>query len=403
MLRKMRWRFIGAAMAAIFAVVAVLILSVNVAYYRSVTSRQDATLKFLIETNAGVAPIPPWPEPYSPDEMRYMVRFFTVDCSDSGQILQINREFISSISVDRAEQFARAVMRSRKSSGYYNGYRYMLSPDMQGVYRLFFLNSQRELQSIKALLHMSLSIAAIGLPAVFILVYLFSKQAIAPYIQNIEVQKRFITDAGHELKTPLASIITSADVLAMDYQDNEWIENIRAQSSRLSKLISNLITLSRLDEAQAVDSMAVFSLSDAAWEAVEPFTLTAKSTGRELVSEIEDNVQIYGNKNAVQEMLSVLLDNAIKHSSEGSRIILRLSNKNKKPLLEVINNCDNLDKLQTEHLFDRFYRGDKSRSKKNSFGIGLSIAEAVARNHNAEIKAEKTAEDQIAFKVKFIK
>ena len=136
---------------------------------------------------------------------------------------------------------------------------------------VIFLNSERELQAVRSLLLLTIAIACGCLLGVFALVLLFSRRAIVPYLRNLSVQKQFITNAGHELKTPLTAISTSADVLAMEYPGDEWAENIQAQSARLARLIEDLVTLSRLDEENSFPEKTEFSLSDAVWEITEPF------------------------------------------------------------------------------------------------------------------------------------
>lgn len=317
MLKKMRWRFIGAAMAAFTAVVLTLLCFVNIWNYYSMTQQQDTTLQRLLEVDQQDASIPagqvvpPFDsmERFSP-EVPYMIRFFSVHFGADGNVERINQNYIASISEADAEAYATTVLTQEKAHGYESGYRYLVSHE-DGETVVLFLNSERELQTMKSLLWITLAIAGFCLVVVFGLVILFSKRAITPYLKNLEVQKQFITNASHELKTPLTAISTSADVLAIELTDDEWVHNIQVQAGRLSKLITNLVTLSRLDEEDPFPVRAEFSLSDALWEITEPFVSLAQAKGKYYTQKIADDLTITGDRAAVQQMVSILLDNAL--------------------------------------------------------------------------------------------
>lgn len=135
----------------------------------------------------------------------------------------------------------------------------------------------------------------------------------------MEQQKRFITDASHELKTPITSIATSADIAAMEHEGDEWIANIQKQTMRLARLVNDLVALSRLDEETPFPEKCGFSLSDAVWEAAEPFAVLAKAEGKRYKQRIEEGLVMYGNRDSIQQMVSILLDNAIKYSGKEER------------------------------------------------------------------------------------
>lgn len=404
MLKKMRWRFIGAAMAAFTAVVLTLLCIVNVWDYYSVTKQQDTTLNRLLEVdqkNASIPQgqiVPPFDsmEQYSP-EVPYMIRFFSVHLSEDGTSERINQNYIASISVTDAESYADAVLAHGKTHGYEGGYRYLVSQDDEETV-ILFLNSERELQTMKSLLWISLVIAGTCLVVVFGLVILFSRRAITPYLKNMEAQKQFITNASHELKTPLTAISTSADVLAME-RDDEWVHNIQTQAGRLSKLITNLVTLSRLDEENPFPARAEFSLSDALWEISEPFVSLSQAKGKTYTQDIADGLAMLGDRAAIQQMVSILLDNALKYSPEGGSISLIARRSGKKMEITVSNTVDSVQCPDTARLFDRFYRADESHSNTVSgTGIGLSIAKATVQAHGGKISAKQT-DNVITFQV----
>lgn len=405
MLKKLRWRFIGAAMGAFSTVILILLLAVNLWNYHITTRQQDSTLSLLQEFETKNIPpfeegVPmPGPVRHFSPEMRYMTRFFTIRCDKDGHISDIGHDYIASVSREEAETYKEKVLHTKKTSGYYRNYRY-LKTETAAETTLIFLNSEREIQSMKTLLTVSGAMALFSILAVFILVFLFSKRATAPYIRNIENQKHFITDAGHELKTPLTSISVSADVLAVEYENNEWIQNIRAQSAKLSKLISNLITLSRLNEEQPFPEQTDFSLSDAVWEIAEPLRPLTEAKGRIYEQEIEDNILFHGDKSAIQQMISILLDNAVKYSDEGGTVRLTVKKKQKKILISVRNTCTLSDTDDLNRLFDRFYRPDSSRTKTTGgTGIGLSIAKATVEAHGGKITVDSPEGKDITFTI----
>ena len=405
MLKKMRWRFIGAAMIAFTAVVLTLLGCVNIWNYCNITAQLDQTLAALYEVEgSGFSLVfqngePPWSSvgPFS-GETPYMIRFFSVQYSAGGELLDINQDFIASVSDNEALRFADHVLDDGKEHGFYSSYRYLIKVT-DGETTVIFLNAERELHAVKDLLIITLLVAAICLVIVFLLVLLLAKRAVAPYMRNLEMQKQFITNASHELKTPLTAISTSADVLAIEHGDDEWIQNIQRQSGKLSKLITNLITLSRLDEERPALKKSEFSLSDALWETADSFMPLIQARGKLYSQSIEDNLRVTSDRTAVQQMVSILLDNAVKYSLPYGRIVLKAFRKGRRTVIEVTNTCEAIDRSELKHIFDRFYRVDKSHSETVSgSGIGLSIARATAEALGGKISAEMSG-DTICFRI----
>lgn len=407
MLKKMRWRFIGAAMVAFTTVVLTLLCCVNVWNSRNITDQLDNTLQMLYTAGRNdlsqmfqqKKPPRDGGIPFS-GEMPYMIRFFSVHYDKNGDLLDINQDYIASVSEDEALRFAGHALETGNERGFYSGYRYLVGRE-DGQTTVLFLNAERELRAMRDLLVNTLVISGLCLVVVFILVLLLAGRAVAPYMRNLEMQKQFITNAGHELKTPLTAISTSADVLAMEYEDNEWIHNIQVQSNRLSKLISHLVALSRLDEENPLPEKVSFSLNDALWETTDPFVPLIHATGKTYLQDIQEDLTVTGDRTAIQQMVSILLDNAVKYTPPGGKIRLIAFRKGRKTVMEVSNTCGELDRSELARLFDRFYRVDKAHSGTvNGNGIGLSIAKAIAEAHNARIQAEKSG-DVITFRFTF--
>ena len=393
MLKKLRWRFILAAMAAFVTVVVTLLCLVNLWNYQLVTRQQDNTLERLAEIDFGSAPgsgRPPFDRMgrFSP-EVPYMLRFFSVHFAPDGSIRQTQQQYIASINQNQAEEYAKAVLAGGRQSGYYQGYRFLVQAGEEDT-AVVFLNSERELQSMRSLLLLTLVVALSCIVVVFVLVVLFSRRAILPYVRNLEAQKQFITNASHELKTPLTAIATSADVLAMEYPEDEWVPGIQAQAAKLAKLITNLVTLSRVNEENPFPVRAEFPLSEALWETAEPFASLVRAQGKEYSQEIQDGLTLCGDRMAIQQMVSILLDNAMKYTPQGGSIRLTAGRSGKRATIAVSNTCSQDGALDVTRLFDRFYRGDVSHSGTvGGTGIGLSIAKATAEAHGGSIQARQ--------------
>lgn len=400
MLRKLRRRFIAAAMAAIGAVTLVLLCAVNLWNYKITTDSLDATLDIMSLTGSYSSgkdySLPEIFGGHSSEEM-YMTRFFAVYYDQNGKAAGVFRDYIATVSVEQALSYSSDALSSGRERGYYGDYRYRVLGASGGSI-VVFLNAVPEQQSMKTLLKVSVIVSLLALLAAFALITAFSKKATAPYMKNMQLQKQFITDAGHELKTPLTSISTSADVLKLETGENEWVDNIQKQAARMSKLVANLVTLSKLDEGAQMPDMCDFSLSDAAWEVSEPFELRAVAQGKKYSRSIEDSITVHGDMAAVQQMISILLDNAFKYSDEGGVIRLSIRKQHKGSVIEVYNTCAEGSLGDISRFFDRFYRADKARSADGGTGIGLSIARAVAEAHGGSISAESADGKSIVFR-----
>ena len=401
MLKKMRWHFILAAMLAVFIMLVAVLAGINVWNYHTTAERADQRIQEIYGFESGKVPgmenseenasqpVPPdifnRPDDHDP-EAPYTTRFFIVRLDEEGNVTDVSTDFIASVTQTEAEEFARKVLNEKRQVGYYKNYRFqILAKKNDNI--VIFLNTTMELRSVRNVLLISCLVGVVCFLVVFLLVILLSKRAMKPYIRNIERQKRFITDASHEIKTPLTSIATSVDVIEMEYGEDEWTRNIHKQTSKMSRMVADLVTLSRLDEENPFLERTEFSLSDAVWEVAEPFASLAKAQGKKYSQRIEENLTLCGNPDATRQMISVLLDNAMKYSDENGTIRLDVYKVHGKTKIEVFNTCVLEETQNLSRLFDRFYRPDNSRSRKTGgSGIGLSIAQAVAEAYGGKIK-----------------
>lgn len=414
MLKKMRWHFILAAMLAVFIMLVAVLAGINVWNYHTTAERADQRIQEIYGFESGKVPgmenseenasqpVPPdifnRPDDHDP-EAPYTTRFFIVRLDEEGNVTDVSTDFIASVTQTEAEEFARKVLNEKRQVGYYKNYRFqILAKKNDNI--VIFLNTTMELRSVRNVLLISCLVGVVCFLVVFLLVILLSKRAMKPYIRNIERQKRFITDASHEIKTPLTSIATSVDVIEMEYGEDEWTRNIHKQTSKMSRMVADLVTLSRLDEENPFLERTEFSLSDAVWEVAEPFASLAKAQGKKYSQRIEENLTLCGNPDATRQMISVLLDNAMKYSDENGTIRLDVYKVHGKTKIEVFNTCVLEETQNLSRLFDRFYRPDNSRSRKTGgSGIGLSIAQAVAEAYGWKIKVSSKDGKSIMFQV----
>ncbi len=405
MLRQMRWRMIWTAMAAFFTVIFLIVLLVNVFNYTEISRRADQTIlsvrSFEDDAQHRREEGGPPPETFMalPDrEANFMTRFFVVRYDENEEDPSVYMEYIASVDEQEAVSYADRVVQAGKEKGYLGAYRYHVYQE-DGEKTVIFLNAAREQEQIRSLLIISLLVALDSLLLVFALVFMFSGHAIRPFVQNIENQKRFITDASHELKTPLTSISTSADIIELECGESEWTQNIHTQTKRMTKLVGELVALSRLDEAGAVLNKEEFSLTEAAWEIAETLQPHAKATGKTLTISIQEDLTYIGDKAQLQKMMSVLLDNAVRYCDENGNIEFSVR-REKKIMIRVRNNCHFDSPPDLSRLFDRFYRPDSSRNTSTGgTGIGLSLAKAVTEKHGGKITAKCPDENSILFEV----
>ena len=395
MLRRLQWRFIGIAMGATLAVLVLLLTAINLLNYFNFLGSADAMLRLIAE-NGGQLPeygqvaageFHPEPGLLYTEETPFLTRYFVVRGDSDHDVMAVEREQIAEITEADARRYYAEAVRDGPGYGFCGDYRYCLTQDSSGDLAVF-LNCQRDLQAVYTFLWISVSAAAVAFALVFAVVYPLSKRMIRPVLRSLERQRQFAADAGHELKTPLTIIATSADVLDAELPGSEWVANIRRQTGRMSELISGLITLSRMDETEMALRADPFMLSEAVWDVAAQFRAVAEAGGKRLQLEIQDDVSFRGDAAAVQQMLSLLLDNAVKYSEPGSAIRLRL-HRERQAVLEIGNVCHLPEGTDVERLFDRFYRLDPARSRDSGgSGIGLAVARAIAERHGGTLRAE---------------
>lgn len=493
MLKKLRRKFIAIAMLSVSIVLIAIVGTINIANYMSTNEALDARLK-LIAGNGGIFPdlleqknmgvegnktdsinngTSTRKEPPSgktdvqpPEDMnqadlkdnnlkdnglkendlkrhgispesQFDTRYFTVTINSNGEVENIDTSKIASVSSENAAEYAKKLWKSGKNgdgkSGFAESCKY-LTVDEDGSTMYIFLSCQREISTIRAYILASAGISVFGLVVVFIMIYFFSGKILKPVSESYEKQKRFITDASHEIKTPLTIIDANTEVIEMMEGENEWTNSTRKQVARLTSLTEKLVFLSRMDEEATKLEMLEFSLSDAILDTAEPFKTVARTKGKKLTIDVTDGILYTGDEKTIRQLVSILLDNAMKYSgcssasfekgninktnlnkttqtqndcvttiNQAPKIEISLKTSGKNRIITVWNTVGetaNIKKGRQDMLFERFYRTDASHnSKTGGFGIGLSAAYAIVKAHKGKITAESKDGQSIKFTI----
>ncbi len=414
MIKRLRNRFIWIATLSVAAVMLLLTVILNAANYWSTDADLRQTLDLIYE-NQGTIPIsartdePPEPPdgtetiPDPPEqppldlrkgkdgpftaETPFSTRFFVLRYTDDGELTQAELDKIASVSEEDTAQYLAAALENGAGYGHYGDYRFLVADNGEDRNMAIFLDAYQEQRAVRTVLLWSLAADAGCILLVFLLVVLLSRRAIDPVVRSAERQKQFITDASHELKTPITVIATSLRVLEMETGKQKWIDKAQAQTEKLTELVNSLVTLSRMDEESSPLKLEPFDVSSAVSETVESFRDFAEAKGHELTAELAENLTYRGDEYAVRQLVSILLDNAVKYAEPDTPIAVSLTQSRRGVTLRTVNACDAALSRETDKLFDRFYRADPSRSTAGGFGIGLSVARGIAEGHHGTIHA----------------
>ncbi|MFI3213916.1 MAG: HAMP domain-containing sensor histidine kinase [Eubacteriales bacterium] len=419
----LRRKFIGLSFSVVVIVLLLIAIVLNVSNYMEIDDTANE-ISSILSDNDGVFPkVMERDSKKLSQETPYATRYFTVKLSESSEVISVDTRNIQMVSTDDAISYGKDIIDQGKQSDFFSHYKLSLTETDYG-YLVIGIDCAEELNLFHSFLISSVQICLVALVLIFILIVLFSKKAVKPIVESYRKQQQFITNITHELKTPLAIIKTNTEVIEFENEESEWSKSIHNQIGRLNGLVNYLVSLSKMDEEGRKIIKVDFSLSDAMSETMESFILLAKSenkfspsasvisplqaseiTGlknekKEIDLQIAPDITYHGDEQSIRLLLSILMDNAIKYSVDGTKIFAILSRHKEKIIIEINNFAENLEVKNYNILFERFYRLENSRnSQTGGFGIGLAIAKTIVKNHGGDIKAESKDGEKIIFKI----
>ena len=414
MVRTLQVKFVKTAMTAVSVLLLAVICAISGIYSFDVYTKEKNTAGMLAN-NDGIPDFEKmkherpdraeFEKPFdggrmSPDDVM-AVRYFLIRYDENGEIESADTRSIYSVTDEEAEEYGRQVIARGRQSGIIGDFLYFLNEREDGK-TAAFVDVSSQISSILSVVVISLIIAAAAWLLMFVFVTVLSRRAIAPIAENIVRQKMFVTNAGHELKTPLAIIMANTEALELFGGESKWTRNIKAQTRRLNDLMQNLLTLSKMDEADLNLPMQDFDLGELVRESAEPFEEPAGEKGLTFSVDTEET-PVKANRESIGQLIGILLDNAVKYTPKGGEISVTASREGNSVILREQNTVSPDDREENpERLFDRFYRRDEARTqKKGGYGIGLSAARAIAAANGAQISAEYR-EQNIVFTVKLM-
>lgn len=403
MKKVLRKKFIFFAMSAVTVLLVVLIGAINIFSWVVLDKQSDDVLHTIAQGNGTLMQSEPsdhgpFRRPMDMDTVK-SARFFMACVDADGNVKDINLDQISSVT---AEQVAQYVKRVSDSNGKIDTFKYE-SKTLGTDQLIFFLDISEQIQTFLMVFGISGMIALICWLLVLIFVILLSDRVIRPIMAGIEKQKQFITNAGHELKTPLTIIQSNNDASSLIYGETKYSRNIRQQTQRLNVLMTNLLTLARMDEEPKLPTEAV-DISELVQGLLPDYDdmLAQKSIG--FTANIQPKLFMQVHSDSFVQMISVLLDNAVKYTPDGGSVQLTVCQNGGHIEITEENTCDMPSSYDTEPLFERFYRGDSARTQDNNvsgYGIGLSAARAIAESFGGTLKASYINGKAIRFIARF--
>lgn len=384
--------------------------AVNITLRVQVTRNTDAIIDILHENGGHFSVFRYSDESSDGDRLRgggfmhsetpYETRYYVAYIGEDKTLIKGDFGHVALTNLDMIQSQVQTIAQSDKSRGYIDNYRYGRFEDDEGI-MIIGIDCSSSLATVDVLMTITLVTIISVIAIVFILLMVLSNRVMRPFEENREKQQRFITDAGHELKTPIAIIRSNAEVIEMTEGGSKWLTNIMQQTERMSKLVKELIELSKADEQTVSEKEKQrIILSEITSDSVEIFSIPAQAKGIELTADIAPNVAVMGDLEDMVRVVGILLDNAIKYTDDRKLISVSLAARSKKAVLKISNTSRGLDRAAVPKFFDRFYRSDESRSSETGgHGIGLSMAQLIVRNHRGKIAVSYSDDEIITFSI----
>ncbi len=402
MIKKLRFKFILISTLSIFLLLSLILLSVNISNYNKVAREADRftydiavngelTNDNLTPPMNGGAPNPNQNEngPRIGDirrEAMFDTRYFLVKFDSDSNVIETKTDRIASVNEAQAIDIATNQLSKKASTGWYKDYRFRVYEDSStSTTTIVYVDYERELAPSRTVLISSFIVGSVGIVIAFVLIFFISNIVVKPVDDAFKKQKHFISNASHELKTPITIISANNQILEIEYGENESIDTINRQVRKLSNMIQELNNLSRLDEMDKLSEFAKFNLSNAATEVVEPYSEIFKKENKTLNINIDSDIEYKGNELLIKGLISTIMDNSLKYSV--SYATFTVTKDNERIIIESKNDATELKNGNLNDVFERFYRTDEARANYEGSGIGLSIAKEVVNLHKGRISA----------------
>ena len=401
MIKKLQRKFILIAMLASMIVTFSIFGIIMYNNYKTIDKQNDGILNIITENNGKMPEFRPRNDYMAnviTKESQFTTRYFYIKLNSEGELEETNLQNIAAISSEDAEKMLNKIKDENSETGYYDNYKYKITQKDDGEL-IVFLDCQSQLNNLKSTTEKSIIIILLGLSIVFIIISILSKKVLSPIIKNMEAQKQFITNAGHELKTPVSVILANMDVIEMKLGENdEWVKSTKNQAKRLDSLIKSLLNLAKVEEGETKISYSEFSITKIIQNEINEFKSLAQN--RKFIYDDSREILMNADINSISQLITILIDNAVKYTPNDGNIKIITEKAGKNVKIQFMNNCENVNLIDTKRLFDRFYREDKARSQgKNGYGIGLSIAKSIVELHKGKIEASITKDGMICFTI----
>ena len=404
MIKKLRLKFILISMISVFIVLATTITAINITNYAVIEKNSKTTLNEVIEHGLDEEGPPalmkkPHQEGDGPHEgdqgpdgqMRFRESSFFVTLYDAkGSVVKTNYNHVFLLDENTCKDLSLKVYNGELKGRRYETFRFTKQSKEDGSTYVAFVDVKLDLDNANLFLLLSslISLGAYILLAVLIVVA--SKIAFKPSEEAYKKQKKFITNASHELKTPLTVISADLDLVEMDNGKSEWTDSIRSQVDRLTVMTKQLVDLSRLEEEDASNyPFEDFSLNEVCNKAIQEFEPLFKKEGIKFAHNITGNLTLLGSKYLIEDLIHIFLDNSLKYTGGENKSSYFVVSENSKGKIELkfSNTLDKDDETDVRQIMERFYRSPSN--KKEGSGIGLSIAQEIINLHKGKIKVDK--------------
>jgi signal transduction histidine kinase len=433
MIRRLRIKIIAVTLATLLLVFAAVLLVLNISVHQTSVNRTEEFMASVVEDDGFLftpeEPAPAIPAQITPapamdgvpaadgtdegwradrgggqgrfagPEMMRASRFFFAKVNADGAITELNLDMMFDFTDTEAREYVAEALQLNAEKGELDNFSFLAAEKPYGQIVVFAERSV-EILMLEQLTKTSLWAAGIVSLILAVLSVFLARWMTAPVKTAFDKQRRFVSDASHELKTPLTIISANVEALQNEWGENRRLDAVRTQSGRMNELIHDLLTLAKADEGGERVLFSAFDLSGAILNAALEFDSRAFEEGKQYSCEIAENISYTGDEKQIKQLTGILIDNAIRYSENRGRIEVSLSEKNGRPRLSVFNTGAGVREDEREKLFERFYRSDESRARETGgYGVGLSIAKAITESHKGKIQVSGEYGKWIRFEV----